>query len=124
MMCPKCGAQMATVMYSGIYVERCVGCKGLWFDLLEHEQMAAIEGSDVIDIGSDELRKRFNEIDDILCPHCSCSMVKMVDAHQSHIWYESCPSCFGVFFDAGEFRDYREKTVLDFFRDLFAKERR
>jgi Zn-finger nucleic acid-binding protein len=50
-------------------------------------------------------------------------MVKMVDARQPHIRYESCSVCYGVFFDAGEFRDYNKETVLDFFRALFAKER-
>lgn len=123
MQCPKCGAQMKTVMYGDIYVERCVGCKGLWFDMLEHEHMAAIEGSESIDIGSKELGKRFSEMGDIDCPKCSSPMLRMVDAQQPHIWYEGCPSCYGVYFDAGEFRDYKEITIMDFFRDLFAKER-
>lgn len=123
MNCPKCSSKMQTIMYGSIYVERCVGCRGLWFDMLEHEHMAALEGSEAIDIGSAKLGKRFRDVDDIKCPHCSSPMLKMVDAQQPHIWYEGCPDCFGVFFDAGEFRDYKEKTVVDFFRDLFAKER-
>lgn len=123
MICPKCNAKMEVVQYDSIGVERCVECRGIWFDMLEHEHLAAIEGSEAIDIGSAELGKRFNEVDDIDCPQCSAHMIKMVDARQPHIWYEGCPSCFGVFFDAGEFRDYKEKTVMDFFRDLFVKER-
>lgn len=123
MRCPKCDSKMQEVSFAGIYLNRCVSCKGLWFDMLEHEHLAAIEGSEAIDIGSDELGERFREVDDIDCPACSSPMIKMVDARQPHIWYESCPSCFGVFFDAGEFRDYKEKTVFDFFRGLFAKER-
>ncbi|MDH3641318.1 MAG: zf-TFIIB domain-containing protein [Gammaproteobacteria bacterium] len=47
----------------------------------------------------------------------------MIDRDQPHLWYEACTVCYGVFFDAGEFRDYKEKTALDFFRDLFAQER-
>ena len=123
MNCPKCDAEMQVIMYQNIAVDRCTGCKGLWFDILEHEHLKAIEGSESIDIGSAALGKRFNEVDDIKCPKCSSKMLKMVDAQQPHIWYEGCPSCFGVFFDAGEFRDYKEKTVLDFFRDIFTKER-
>ena len=41
----------------------------------------------------------------------------------SKIVYEACTVCNGVFFDAGEFRDYKEHTIIDFFRDLLAKER-
>ena len=123
MECPKCKDAMQTVAYDGIEVERCDGCKGLWFDMLDHVHLAAIEGSEAIDIGSAEIGKRFNEVDDIKCPDCRCSMIKMVDVRQPHIWYESCSSCYGVYFDAGEFSDYKEKTIMDFFRELFAKER-
>jgi Zn-finger nucleic acid-binding protein len=48
----------------------------------------------------------------------------MVDNDQSHIWFESCSECYGVFFDAGELMDYKEKNILDFFRDLFTSERK
>ena len=123
MNCPKCNDQMYAVIFDNIAVDRCVGCKGLWFDMLDHEHLKAIEGSEAIDFGDPEVGKKFNKIDDIKCPTCSAPMLKMVDRDQPHIWYEGCPSCFGVFFDAGEFRDYKEKTVVDFFRDIFTKER-
>ena len=55
--------------------------------------------------------------------HAPASVVRMVDAQQPHIHYESCSVCYGVFFDAGEFRDYKEDNAMDFFRALFAKER-
>ena len=115
---------MPEVSFGGIYINRCVSCKGLWFAMLEHEQMAAIEGSEAIDIGSDELGQRFRDMDKVNCPECKARMLKMVDIDQPHIWYESCPNCYGVFFDAGEFRDYREKTVVDYFRSLYAGERK
>jgi Zn-finger nucleic acid-binding protein len=115
---------METVEYRGISVDRCTTCKGLWFDMLEQEHLKAIEGSESIDLG--KRPKRDKGKDDripIACPACKLELIRMVDRDQPHIWYEACTSCYGVFFDAGEFRDYKEKTVLDFFRDLFAKER-
>ena len=123
MKCPKCKAQMRTVEHGGITVERCSGCSGLWFDMLEREHLRVIEGSEAIDIGSAETGRIYNQKEHIDCPACKARMVGMVDRDQPHIWYEACPSCYGVFFDAGEFRDYKEKTVLDFFRDLFGKAR-
>ena len=42
---------------------------------------------------------------------------------QANIHYEACTTCYGVFFDAGEFRDYAERSVLDFFRDLISRDR-
>ena len=123
MECPKCESEMEVVEYEGISVDRCTMCRGMWFDMLEHEHLKAIEGSESIDIGSDELGEHYNKIDHIKCPACKSQLIRMVDRDQPHIWYEACTSCYGVFFDAGEFRDYKERTVLDFFRDLFAKER-
>jgi len=124
MKCPKCGNDFEAVEYASIKVDRCTGCKGIWFGMLEHEHLKAIEGSESIDIGSAAEGKKYNAIDRIDCPECHTQMIPMVDRDQLHIWYEACTVCYGVFFDAGEFTDYKEKTVLDFFRDLFAKEHR
>ena len=88
------------------------------------KNLSRIDGSESIDIGSPEIGKRFNDVDRVDCPVCKTQMIRMVDRDQPHIWYESCSSCHGVFFDAGEFRDYKDRTVLDYFRDLFARERK
>ena len=123
MTCPKCDGEMAKVSYEQIEVNRCIRCDGLWFDMLEREHLKVIAGSEEIDVGDPRAGASLNVVDQIDCPVCHATMLRMVDAQQSHIWYESCPVCYGVFFDAGEFADYKEKTVLDFFRALFAKER-
>ncbi len=43
----------------------------------------------------------------------------MVVAGQPHIAYESCGFCHGVFFDAGEFKDFREETFGEKLRASF-----
>ncbi len=106
--------------YAGITVNRCVSCQGLFFAMLDHEQLRSIEGSESIDIGDAQVGGKFNDIHRINCPSCSSRMIPMVDRNQPHIWYEACTFSYSVFFDAGEFKDYKENTVLDFFRDLFA----
>ena len=122
--CPKCGHLMEQVVYSDIEVDRCTLCKGLWFDLLEHEQLKAIPGAESIDTGDPSVGAIFNRDDRIDCPRCTGPMIRMVDPQQPHIWYESCGVCHGVFFDAGEFTDYKQHTFGDFFRRLRAAERR
>jgi len=106
---------MEKVTYQNIEVDRCTGCQGIWFDLLEHRELKGLAGSEKIDIA---------EAGNINCPVCQTRMTRLVDVEQPHLQYESCPVCYGVFFDAGEFRDYKAETILDFFRDLSAKERR
>lgn len=123
MQCPKCDNAMETVVFKEIEVERCSHCGGLWFDMLEREDLRSLEGSEAIDTGDPREGARYNRMGNILCPVCKARVIPMVDVKQPHIWYESCQSCYGVFFDAGEFTDYKHYTVSDIFKDLFAKER-
>ena len=124
MRCPKCGAGFERIEYASIEVYRCTTCEGIWFDMLTHEDLKHIEGAETIDIGDSALAEKFDPVRRIRCPSCKSRMIAMVDREQPHIHYEACTVCYGVFFDAGEFRDYTQKTVFDFFRDLFARERR
>ena len=124
MICPKCNADMEKVSFQNIVVDRCTACHGIWFDCLEHEQLAKMQGSEVIDDGDPELGKQHNAIDRIKCPVCHIDMIRMVDPKQHHLWFESCTSCHGVYFDAGEFRDFKDHTLLDRLLDLFTEERK
>ncbi len=124
MRCPKCTAGMETVSFEGIEVERCVACHGLWFDILEHEDLRRIDGSEAIDDGLPEVGRAFDVDPTLQCPACGGAMVRMVDCRQPHLWFESCSSCYGVFFDAGEFRDFKRETWIDRLKDLWRGERR
>lgn len=123
MLCPKCESEFEEVDFGNVTVRRCTGCRGIWFDRAKHEYLKTVKGSEAIDIGDPKTGQRNNEKGEFNCPECHSAMIRMVDPTQHHIWYEACGSCFGVFFDAGEFRDYKEKTVIDFVRDLFTPER-
>ncbi|MCB1692139.1 MAG: zf-TFIIB domain-containing protein [Pseudomonadales bacterium] len=120
MKCPKCGEAFEAVVFNDIEVERCLGCKGLWFDMLEKEDLVKMEGSEVIDIGSDQVGRKYNKIQEYDCPVCESHMIPMVDKDQFHIHYECCPACFGTFFDAGEFRDLKDHTVAERFSRMLS----
>ena len=79
-----------------------------------------MEGAESIDIGAEQVDQNYNELRDILCPACGHEqqMIPMVDKDQFHIKYEACPSCYGLFFDAGEFTDLKEHTVIERFRQM------
>ncbi|MBA3486854.1 MAG: zf-TFIIB domain-containing protein, partial [Lysobacter sp.] len=107
MNCPKCNNELAPVEYQGVLIDRCSGCNGLWFDAFEHEELKALGGSEAIDIGASSSQASTGHAAG-LCPRCSVKMIDMVVAGQPHISYEACGVCHGVYFDAGEFRDFRE----------------
>lgn len=41
--CPKCGAALEEMTFQDIQVDRCTGCKGVWLDPGELEQITARE---------------------------------------------------------------------------------
>ncbi len=118
MSCPKCGSWFERLQFNEVEVERCTNCKGLWFDMLEKEDLLRMEGSESIDIGNEIVGQKYNRVTDVRCPKCECRMVAMVDKDQFHIHYECCPECYGTFFDAGEFRDLKEHTVAERFAQM------
>ena len=52
------------------------------------------------------------------CPKCEVTMLRMADETQFHVVFESCPTCFGSFFDAGEFKDVSKLTVVERFKKM------
>jgi len=114
---------MEKVVYESVEVDRCRGCKGIWFDMHEQEDLKSMPGSESIDIGDPSVGKKYNRVDRINCPVCEAPMIRMVDRHHPHIWYEACTLCYGVFFDAGEFSEYKSEGWLSFVRDLISPER-
>lgn len=108
-LCPKCSGRLEQIVCSGIEVDRCLYCRGLWFDSLEAETLKTVQGSESLDIGNPQMGNNFNKIsEDIDCPRCNQKMIRMVDIDLHCIWYEKCPACYGVWLDAGEFKNFKD----------------
>ena len=66
MNCPKCSAEFETVSFKDIEVDRCTGCKGLWFDMLEKDDLVKIRALNLSILAMNklvrviEICKRFN----------------------------------------------------------------
>ncbi|HEY9669602.1 MAG TPA: zf-TFIIB domain-containing protein [Coleofasciculaceae cyanobacterium] len=123
--CPKCRGTLEQVVCGGIEVDRCLYCKGLWFDSFEAEQLKAIKGSESLDIGDPETGSQLNQMaDKVRCPRCKVRMTRMVDIDQHCIWYEICPKCQGVWLDAGEFKKFKDNFKPKGFLGRFKQELR
>ena len=117
--CPKCAQPMEEVSFRDVDVDRCTACGGLWFDLLEHEDLKKIRGAaEEIDTGDPVEGKRQDQVRKVACPKCHSQMIAVRDPEQPHIAFEQCTVCSGVFMDAGEFTDFSTVTVSEFLRDL------
>jgi uncharacterized protein len=123
MQCPKCNSAMERIEFgTDIEVMRCTGCQGLY---CERPMLARMRdewlAETVLDTGSVAVGARNNEIQDIPCPGCRTIMVRIEDDEQSHIVLDACPSCEGVFLDAGELTDMKTVTLMDKVRKLLSR---
>jgi len=111
---------MEAIEYEGVEVDRCKGCKGVWFDIGENDLLRDKDAAAAIDTGDPSQGRQTNQIDRYRCPSCDGGMMRMVDPQHPHIWYEECTSCRGTFFDAGEFTDLTRDTISAFFKRVAA----
>jgi hypothetical protein len=113
---------MTPATYQGATVQRCTHCAGLWFEPTDHERLRDL--AEQIDTGDAAVGAQYNRVDRIDCPKCAnWPLIRMVDPQQPHIWFESCKNSCGRFSAAGEFRDFAEHTLVEFFEDLDAPAR-
>lgn len=122
MKCPRCGTAMETVQINEVQIDRCAKCGGLWFDEFELGDLRAKKGSEKVDTGHAEKSNLSSQVR-LGCPKCNTPMLRMVDAQQPHIWYETCDVCGGSFLDAGEFKDMKHFNLVDRIRDLLVEMR-
>lgn len=122
MQCPKCAGRMEKVRAEGATVDRCTGCGGLWFDLLEHKDVRGRSAARELDTGDADVGRGHNAQLRVECPRCHQRMARLTAIGQSHIHYEQCPHCHGAFFDAGEFRDMQTSGIVDRILSLFERE--
>jgi len=121
--CPKCQHGMEEDTLDDITIDRCTYCQGLWFDSDEIHQLKNLKGSEALDSGDPRVGWIFDSKEDIDCPRCGKRMQKSADPKQKHIWFEVCND-HGMFLDAGEFTDFKNETVLDWFRSLIKGDRK
>ena len=87
--------------------------------MIEKDELKAKDGSESVDSGDKDTGRETDKKENVNCPKCLTPMTRKNDIRQKHIVYEYCTSCHGVFFDAGEFTDFKQETILDYIRKLF-----
>jgi Zn-finger nucleic acid-binding protein len=87
--CPGCSGKMKAFMVTGIELDRCVFCRGLWFDGSELEQVLKRPANPQLDEGT-------------TARQCAACSVPMRPAVLGRLRVETCTRCNGVFLDEGE----------------------
>jgi len=116
--CPKCHVRMDRLDAKGVEVDRCVKCGGIWLDQGELDVLMKTRGGvkDAVaglDTGPAVDAAKRHAITPVKCPRDSSRLITMVDVKQTHIQYEACTVCGGIFMDCGELKDLSQFTLRE-----------
>ncbi|MCB9797385.1 MAG: zf-TFIIB domain-containing protein [Alphaproteobacteria bacterium] len=95
--CPRCREAMQEVEGAGgVRVDHCPGCGGAWYDEGELAEAFHLTGH------VDPLAQGTNKVRSEPCPRCQRGLVELTWPAGTGHRVDACPSCRGVFLDAGE----------------------
>lgn len=130
-MCPVCDEPLVAFEFSGVEIDRCVRCQGIWLDGGELEWIAHLAGVAPGGLSEAVLHVRGLPGGKRRCPRCRRRLRKVAVSRQVAMEIERCPRGDGLWFDHGEmealmtaFEGGEEGAVARFFRDLLGKGRR
>ena len=112
MKCPRTGTELKTITIEGVTVDLSEACGGVWFDNWE-----LIKFDEVHETGGEALSKLMEQhkSDDVdlskrlNCPKCEgMVMARHFYSAKREIEIDRCPSCGGIWLDAGELAKIRE----------------
>ena len=115
MNCPKCEKHLAMQMVGDIEIDSCGNCGGVWLDL--GELKALLQQSDSFQASLSNDDSGTTSIYDALtgsCPRCGGEghMTRVQHLDRPEITMDSCPVCYGIWLDGGEFGELARKDVV------------
>ena len=105
MQCPGCSDHLVTLELSGVEVDYCFTCQGIWLDNGEMELLVSLGGGDDHFIGGlrpVHVREKMRR-----CPACRRTMKKVAAGKGDAVILDRCMD-HGIWSDAGELRKILE----------------
>jgi Zn-finger nucleic acid-binding protein len=135
MNCPACSNELTQMTVADVTIDICKnGCGGIWFDnfeLKKFDEPNESAGAELLDIERNpnvkvDHNRRFN------CPKCDgIVMMRHFFSVKHKVQIDECPSCAGIWLDAGELGQLRElfdseearhQAADEYFQQVFGKE--
>ena len=119
MECPRCKSAAIILELSGVEIDYCPDCGGIWLDAGELELLLEDKADKVMELFKKE---RVSKEKKLRCPACNRKMEKIV-LNDTRI--DRCPKGHGFWFDKGELVEIIaagdiDSKVLTFLKDMFA----
>ncbi len=125
MTCPVCSKALSPHKVGGVAVDVCdAGCAGIWFDQFEFRKFDEQKEPDVEKTLKVAARVRPSSTSDQLdCPKCTTiKMMRYFSSTKRKVTIDECPSCAGVWLDAGELTAIRQEFPTEESRKAAADE--
>ena len=103
MHCPRCPVDLEDVVCRGVKTQRCVRCRGMWFDAGELAEFNRFD-SDFPLRPDNPSNGKFTSVH---CPHCNSFLERMPYDSGRSLEVDRCISCKGVWLDAKEIQTIR-----------------
>ena len=115
--CGKCGGQFTARLHTGLILDRCTSCGGLWLDSGEANRLlgeAIVQGTHQKVTWKDSA-----EFDNVVgsCPQCRVGL-KSYSVPKQKASFEVCHLCLGVWLDKHEIQLFENQDVITWFRTL------
>ncbi|MBN1327140.1 MAG: zf-TFIIB domain-containing protein [Candidatus Cloacimonetes bacterium] len=125
MQCPVCKTEMIVLELSGIEIDHCYFCKGIWLDSDELELLLD-EATDKQELLSTFITNKRSKERKYNCPVCNKKMEKVLAGKTLQVHLDRCRAGHGLWFDKGELYQVirmggldKENKIVLFLKDMF-----
>jgi len=122
MKCPACpDVELTEETFSGVTIDRCPTCHGIWLDVLELERLLEADPRPLLAEDRRFASRPGEEGPRRPCPRCQgADLIKLNSLLRPGTILDSCTVCHGVWLDAGELTQLSRKDLFSRLRGLFA----
>jgi Zn-finger nucleic acid-binding protein len=124
MKCAKCAIAMTELDVSGVAVDRCPRCHGVWFDRDELRRVVALVQRGMTDVlppsGSSSLAAKRDAILGT-CPRCEVPLERRESLAVQNMHYDGCRACEGAWLDGDELARITESDAAMAVTSFFSK---
>lgn len=94
--CPHCAHEMEEKLSSGITIDQCSNCKGLWFDTNELSAFCIMSGynKEKVELAINQI-EYLSKTEKIFCPRCKNQNLYLATTRFINIL--NCKNCNGIF---------------------------
>lgn len=108
MNCPRCNVALKKISVSGVELDFCGSCEGVWFDATELDRIYKVYGSELGGTGvsasleGKAIEGEYEGQNELPCPRCQATLDRRKYAPDLEVLIDGCSNGCGLWLDDGE----------------------